>query len=59
MYIIDRFEGEYALIRKKGAKKLFHIPKELMPKGAKEGDVVIINISVDAAATASPRKSGE
>lgn len=45
MFVIDRFEGEYALIEHK--KRIFHIPKSLMPKGAKEGDVIYIKVTVD------------
>lgn len=51
MFIIDRFEGEYALIEMN--KKIFHIPKTLIPKGAKEGDVILIQITVDKEATAA------
>lgn len=43
--IIDRFEGEYALIQHN--KKIFHIPKVLLPKGAKPGNRVRIEISVE------------
>lgn len=43
--IIDRFEGEYALI--KHNKRIFHIPKVLLPKGAKPGDRVKIEISIE------------
>ncbi|MFZ5648174.1 MAG: DUF3006 domain-containing protein [Bacillota bacterium] len=45
MLVIDRFEGEYALIEYK--KRIFHIPKSLIPKGAKEGDVIRIQITID------------
>jgi hypothetical protein len=44
MLTIDRFEGEYALI--KHNKRVFHIPKVLLPKGAKQGDCVKIEITV-------------
>lgn len=45
MLIIDRFEGEYALI--KHNKRIFHIPKTLLPKGAKQGDRIKIEITVE------------
>lgn len=45
MLTIDRFEGEYALIKYK--KRIFHIPKSLMPKGAREGDTIKIQITVE------------
>ena len=49
MLVIDRFEGEYALIEMK--KKIFHIPKILLPKGAEKGSVIQIQITVDKEAT--------
>lgn len=49
MLVIDRFEGEYALIEYK--KRIFHIPKSLLPKGAKQGDVVTIQITLDKEST--------
>lgn len=49
MLIIDRFEGEYVLIEYK--KRIFHIPKILLPKGAKEGDLIKIQITIDKEST--------
>ncbi len=49
MLVIDRFEGEYALIEMN--RRIFHIPKVLLPKGAKEGDVLTMQIAVDMEAT--------
>ena len=49
MLIIDRFEGEYALIEYK--KRIFHIPKILLPKGAKEGDLIKIQVTIDKEST--------
>lgn len=43
--IIDRFEGEYVLIQYK--KRIFHIPKALLPKGVKPGDRIRMEISVE------------
>jgi len=54
MLVIDRFEGEYALIQLN--KRIFHIPKSLMPKGAKEGDVINIQISIDKETTQKQKK---
>ena len=53
MLTIDRFEGEYALIRLN--KRIFHIPKVLLPKGAKRGDRVRIEITVEE----EPQESGK
>lgn len=55
MLVIDRFEGEYALIEYK--KRIFHIPKSLMPKGAKEGDIIKIEITVDREAGKKDKES--
>ena len=54
MFVIDRFEGEYALIEHK--KKKFHIPKLVIPTEAKEGDVINIQITVDKVATDKKKK---
>ncbi|MDD3654404.1 MAG: DUF3006 domain-containing protein [Desulfotomaculaceae bacterium] len=54
MLVIDRFEGEYALIEMN--RKIFHIPKKLVPKGAKEGDVIDIAVTVDIEATAKRKQ---
>lgn len=55
MLVIDHFEGEYALIEMK--RRIFHIPKVLVPKGAKEGDVIKIAVTVDKEATEKRKKS--
>ncbi|MEG3072374.1 MAG: DUF3006 domain-containing protein [Peptococcaceae bacterium] len=55
MLIIDRFEGQYALIEMK--RRIFHIPKILLPKNAREGDVINIQITVDKEATEQRKQS--
>lgn len=55
MIVIDRFEGEYALIEMN--RRIFHIPKILIPKGAKEGDVISIQITIDKDATDKKKQS--
>jgi len=55
MLVIDRFEGEYALIEYK--RRIFHIPKTLVPKGTKPGDVINIQITVDQEATEQRKQS--
>jgi flagellar basal body L-ring protein FlgH len=57
MLIIDRFEGEYALIEKN--RRIFHIPKVLLPKSAREGDVITIQITVDKEATRQRKQSAD
>lgn len=57
MIVIDRFEGEYALIEMN--RRIFHIPKILTPKGAKEGDVISIHITVDKDATEKKKQPAD
>lgn len=47
-YIIDRFEGEYAVIELSD-RKTVNIPKIILPENAFEGS--IINITVDETET--------
>ena len=49
MFIIDRFEGDWAVIEYE--QKTFNIPKSLLPKDAQEGDVLTIEISLNKEAT--------
>lgn len=55
MLVLDRFEGEYALIEMN--RKVFHVPKSLLPKGAKEGDVINIQIIIDEDATVKRKQT--
>jgi len=55
MLVIDRFEGEYALIEYK--RRIFHIPKALVPRGTKPGDVINIQITIDQEATEQRKQS--
>lgn len=50
MYIIDRFEGDRAVVETED-KGMFNLPRCLLPAGSKEGDVINILISVDKEAT--------
>lgn len=44
--IIDRFEGKYAIVELE-KKSTVNMPRELVPKGAKEGDVINIEINIE------------
>lgn len=57
MLVIDRFEGEYVLIEYN--RRIFHMPKVLLPKGAREGDVIKIDITVDKEETEKRKQSAE
>lgn len=51
MYIIDRLEGEWAVIE--GEEKTFNLPRRLLPEGAGEGDVIQITVEIDQVTTRS------
>lgn len=55
--IIDHFEGNFAVIEY--GDKIFNFPKELLPKEAKEGDVLKFDITVDREETEKRRKAIE
>jgi len=55
--IIDRFEGNFAVIEYEDIT--FNFPKELLPKEAKEGDVLKFNITIDREETEKRRKAIE
>jgi hypothetical protein len=58
---IDRFEGDYAVCERLD-RTMLNIPKDKLPVGAKEGDVLVIegdNIRVDSRDTATRKKSIE
>jgi hypothetical protein len=46
--IIDRFEGKYAILESQGKNPMiFNFPRHLLPKEAKEGTILNINIDID------------
>jgi len=49
MLIIDRFEGQWAVIEY--GDVAFNFPRDLLPEGAKEGDVLNMTIEVDSKVT--------
>lgn len=55
MFIIDRFEGDWVVVE--FGRKTFNLPKFLFPAGAKEGDVIEIEVSIDQKTTAFRKKS--
>ncbi|HHY59159.1 MAG TPA: DUF3006 domain-containing protein [Clostridia bacterium] len=52
--IIDRFEGPLVVLEYEG--KMYHLPKTLVPKGAREGDVVVLEARVDEEETQRRRE---
>lgn len=55
--IIDRFEGDWAVIEY--GEKFFNFPKELLPKEAKEGNVLKFDITIDIEETEKRKKAVE
>ncbi|KJS23236.1 MAG: hypothetical protein VR72_02260 [Clostridiaceae bacterium BRH_c20a] len=54
MFIIDRFEGDWAVIEYNG--KTFNIPQEILPSTAKEGDAINVSFTMDKEATKERKK---
>lgn len=52
-FIIDRFEGDYAVVELKN-KEIVDIPRVILPVEAKEGD--LINISIQKTETENREK---
>lgn len=50
MYIIDRFEGDLAILERKD-RSTFKVPRTKLPKSAKEGGIVTISWEIDERAT--------
>lgn len=42
MLIIDRFEGQFAVVQDSEKEKTVNIPKEFIQEGAKEGDILAL-----------------
>jgi len=56
--IIDRFEGEYAILESQEKTPLiFNFPRSLLPQGAKEGTVLRFNIDLDEKETETRRNN--
>lgn len=54
MMVIDRLEGEWAIIDDEG--RFFHLPRRLLPREAREGDVVRVTVVVDPEQTEARRR---
>mgnify|MGYP001063035623 FL=1 len=52
--IIDRFEGDYAIVELADGT-MVDMPISLVPKGAREGDVLVIGIDADETAKRKER----
>ncbi|MHB8075342.1 DUF3006 domain-containing protein [Desulfosporosinus fructosivorans] len=50
MFIIDRFEGDWAIVETED-RHTFNLPRFIIPPGIKEGDVINIQVGIDLFAT--------
>jgi len=57
MFIIDRFEGDWAVIEYD--RTTFNLPRSLLPPDVKAGDVITISISVDQTSTKERRQKSK
>jgi len=55
MFIIDRFEGSWAVIETDDGKT-FNLPRSILPCDAKEGDVITLTTSIDRETTQKRRE---
>ncbi len=57
-FVIDRFEGDLAVLETlEGPVFTFSLPKNLLPRKAKEGDVLNIDITINRAETRQRKKA--
>lgn len=54
--VIDRFEGGYALLLCGDQEIKVELPRELLPPGAGEGDILAVSFQIDHQATAAQRE---
>lgn len=55
LIIVDRFEGEWALLEYSGS--VFRFPRALLPADLREGDALVSVFTVDEDATANRRET--
>ena len=44
VWIVDRFEGEYAVVER-ALHETLHLPRALLPAGVREGDALRVTVS--------------
>lgn len=50
MFVIDRFEGDWAIIETED-RHTFNLPRFVLPPSIKEGDVINLQAGIDLVAT--------
>lgn len=58
MYIIDRFEGDWAVVETEN-RTTFNLPRSILPADLKEGDVINILVSINKEATSQRSKTAK
>jgi len=58
VYIIDRFEGDWAIVET-GNRTTFNLPRGVLSADLKEGDVINIKVSIDSEATSQRSKKAK
>lgn len=58
MYIIDRFEGDWAVVETE-KRTTFNLPRSILPADLKEGDVINILVSINKEATSQRSKTAK
>ncbi|WP_338826310.1 hypothetical protein MTBGP_11180 [Moorella thermoacetica] len=58
MFIIDRFEGQWAVIETDD-RKTFNLPRSILPCDAKEGDVVTLIANINRRDTEMRREKAQ
>jgi len=58
MYIIDRFEGDLAIVEMEN-RTTFNLPRSILPSDLKEGDVIDIQISINSEAAKQHSKKAK
>jgi len=50
LFIVDRFEGDWAIIETEN-RDTFNLPRFVLPPGIREGDVISIEVEIDLEVT--------
>jgi hypothetical protein len=57
--VVDRFEGDKAVLLLGEEERAAAWPRSALPAGAREGDVLWVELSIDAAATRAAKEEAE
>lgn len=57
MLIVDRIEENWAVVEY--GNQIFNLPRSLLPKSVKEGDVLQLTITIDQEATIKQKKKSD